>query len=135
MARIESIVASLSGIPISAAISIKDDYAKIPQTGLWDLMKANADQSPQFFVGSCAGRLQDSSAADRKFALNLRVPFYTVEEFFLQQRPQTYHLGFTPFAWNLSADSSPLSAHIPEDLKDSECSLVLLVGLPSSGKT
>lgn len=37
------------------------------------------DKKSSFFVGDAAGRLNDHAASDRKWALNLDIPFFTPE--------------------------------------------------------
>lgn len=90
-----------------------------------------------FFVGDAAGRpsawrpgaSKDFASTDRKFALNLNIPFYTPEEFFLAHQQAPFELGFDPnSALIAQADGSCLS-----EPKSKE--LVIFVGPPASGKT
>lgn len=58
------------------------------------------DKTKSFFVGDAAGRpkdwapkkKKDHSLADRLFALNVGVPFFTPEEHFLNQKAVKYQL-------------------------------------------
>lgn len=54
------------------------------------------------FVGDAAGRKSDHSACDRKFALNVGLPFCTPEEFFdKKDAKEDYELkGFHPNSIN-----------------------------------
>jgi len=113
-----------------------------PRTGMWDHLlgilgksSVKLDKAECFFVGDAAGRphawregaSKDFASTDRKFALNLGITFWTPEEFFLRQPPAPYQLGFDPKA-DVPSDGGPLiAAEVPE--------LVVLVGLPASGKT
>lgn len=59
------------------------------------------DKSQSFYVGDAAGReanwkpngKKDHSTADRKFAANIGITFYTPEEFFLKEAKAPYNLG------------------------------------------
>ena len=41
------------------------------------------DKSASFFVGDAAGRLNDHSSSDRKWALNIGIPFFTPEVLYI----------------------------------------------------
>ncbi len=68
-------------------------------SGMWEMMKNEhngglfIDNSSSFFVGDAAGRDNDFSCSDRKFAANAKIDFKTPEEFFLGQLPQSFSWG------------------------------------------
>lgn len=82
------------GVEMSAFIATKDDDYRKPLPGIWNyiiqkLNKTKVDKSACFFVGDAAGRPKvghrhkDHSDADRLFAINCGLTFYTPEHFFL----------------------------------------------------
>src|SRR5271170_2886118 len=74
----------------------------------------------------------------RKFAMNLKIPFFTPEEYFLGDPPAKYIIGaFNPLDYiptpNISESAeSPL---LPIISPSSEPDIVLFVGSPASGKS
>lgn len=82
------------GIEMSAFIATSDDEFRKPLPGIWNYIKdkhnkTKIDRSQCFFVGDAAGRPKvghrhkDHSDADRMFAINSDLKFYTPEHFFL----------------------------------------------------
>lgn len=81
-------------------------------TGMWDLFiqtsndNVPVDKEASFYVGDAAGRQdgwkhkatkKDHSCADRKFAQNIGIGFYTPEEYFLQEEKADFIWGgFNP---------------------------------------
>lgn len=68
------------------------DFFRKPETGMWyQLIKDINEMGPEidfdksFFVGDAAGRKNDFSDSDRKFARTLNLQFFTPEEFFIDQ--------------------------------------------------
>lgn len=66
-----------------------EDPFRKPKTGMWQLMEQHLnsgipiDMDQSFYVGDAAGRLQDHSDADIKFAQAIGLKFYVPEEYFL----------------------------------------------------
>ena len=103
MSKIEDIIESLYNIPVIVIASISNDYNQKPQLGLWNKLKnifkessMEVDEKESFFVGNQAGREDDDSCEDRKFAMNLNIPFYTPSEYFLEERAKPYSISFYP---------------------------------------
>jgi bifunctional polynucleotide phosphatase/kinase len=82
----------------------KDGYRK-PNTMMWKFMENNfdIDKDNSFYVGDAAGRIKgwsnnkkakkDFLCSDRKFASNIGIKIFTLEEYFLNQEPiQDYSL-------------------------------------------
>ena len=104
-------------IPINMYISLCDDIYRKPNLGMFNLFKShfnidnidnidNTDNkhnlsNESFYVGDAAGRLdnwingrkKDFSCADRKFAYNIGIDFFTPEEYFLdQEKTSKYYI-------------------------------------------
>ncbi|CDO70582.1 hypothetical protein BN946_scf184636.g15 [Trametes cinnabarina] len=88
--KIPLIANVLSDVPFHLfAATEKDGYRK-PIPGMWYELErifaqdgVHIDLANSFFVGDAAGRPNDHSSTDRKLALNIGIPFYTPEEYFL----------------------------------------------------
>ncbi|EGO24781.1 hypothetical protein SERLADRAFT_449528 [Serpula lacrymans var. lacrymans S7.9] len=118
--KIPLIAAALPSVPFRIfAATAKDGYRK-PMPGMWyeleRMFKADnieIDKASSFFVGDAAGRPDDFASTDRKWALNIDIPFHTPEA---SVPPSTT----TP-------KPVSLNHHRPE--------LVLFVGYPCLGKS
>lgn len=92
-----------------------------------------------FYCGDAAGRIKtstrkrDFSPSDRLFALNIKLPFYTPEEHFLDGQPEPYELPL--FRPQLLKDNIPLLDPSSEPTKSLNQEIVVLVGFPGSGKS
>ncbi|KAJ7284504.1 polynucleotide kinase 3 phosphatase-domain-containing protein [Mycena rebaudengoi] len=166
--KIALVAAALPAVPFRLlAATARDNYRK-PMIGMWqELEKIYAeegiqiDKSSSFFVGDAAGRHyanstkdKDFAATDRKWALNVEIPFYTPEEYFLGNssgsefytervsclfssymyaslRATCYMFNFIPekIVPLFTPSSSPLLPHPPVQ------ELILFVGYPCLGKT
>lgn len=141
--KIDAIIADL-GIPVQFYMATGKDTFRKPCNGMWmEMLNRNgltADQIStkySFYCGDAAGRKGDFSDSDRAFASNVPgLAFRTPEMCFEKAADE-------PFVWTmltaekLLADEESRSAytvHMPPVLSDS-CELVLLVGLPASGKS
>ncbi|KAH8354276.1 hypothetical protein KR084_005741 [Drosophila pseudotakahashii] len=146
--KIKQIVAKL-GVPIQVFIAIGDGFYRKPLTGMWQHLKSEMNEAVEiqedrsFFVGDAAGRPEtgkgvtkqrkDHSLADRLFAANIGLTFYTPEVHFLGKRVEQ---------WNKpDFDPTSVQEHValfdPDDVtfKDHPCEMIIMVGLPGSGKS
>lgn len=56
-------------------------------------IKGNVEEQASFFVGDAAGRVGDHSDTDRKWAMNIDIPFFTPEEYFLKGKVKNMKKG------------------------------------------
>ncbi|KAG6813109.1 hypothetical protein H0H92_013963 [Tricholoma furcatifolium] len=146
--KIPLIAAALSDVPFRLfAATAKDGYRK-PMPGMWTELErifrqdgVEIDKTSSIFVGDAAGRQyaaskKDFSSTDRKWALNIGIPFFTPEEYFLKLSP---HTNYTLPGFNVSSlpldipHVTPTSLAILPDPSEQE--LVLFVGYPCLGKS
>ncbi|XP_013105344.1 uncharacterized protein F21D5.5 [Stomoxys calcitrans] len=146
--KIKQIVTRLQ-VPVQVFIAISDGYYRKPLPGMWEHLEKyqnnhiNIDKEKSFFVGDAAGRPEvgkgktkrrkDHSLADRLFAYNIGLTFYTPEEhFFNIKKEEWIKQDFDP-----TKDFDELSLLEPTDTKlpSDECELIIMVGLPGSGKS
>ncbi|XP_043654801.1 uncharacterized protein F21D5.5 [Drosophila teissieri] len=146
--KIKQIVAKL-GVPIQVFIAIGDGFYRKPLTGMWQHLKSEMNDGVEiqedrcFFVGDAAGRPEtgkgatkqrkDHSLADRLFAANVGLSFYTPEVHFLGKRVEEWNKpDFDP-----TSVQDQVTLFEPDDLSfdDHPCEMVIMVGLPGSGKS
>jgi bifunctional polynucleotide phosphatase/kinase len=139
--KIPLIAAALPTLPFRLlAACAKDRYRK-PMPGMWYeieriFMEQNVeiDKNNSFFVGDAAGRVHDFASTDRKWALNVGIPFYTPEEYFLDLPHTPYELpGFHVSSLAPTEPLSPSNATIVPNPSKPE--LVLFTGFPCLGKS
>lgn len=135
----------LSKFDFPVQVFISTGYGKYrkPAMGLWEHMESistvKIDRTKSIYVGDAAGRKkfktlagrkEDFSCTDRKFALNLGVQFFTPEEFYLKDKPQPFSLGdsFNPHTTTHTTTSNT-------DYTSNEQEMIINVGPPGSGKT
>ena len=109
-------------VEVIAALN-KDKYRK-PLPNMFTECKAGFDKQKSFYVGDAAGRKQDFSDSDYKFALNLGIKFYTPEDYFLGIKERL------PVIKKLIENNKDIDIKTVYDKE-----LIILVGLPSSGKS
>uniref|UniRef100_A0A1B6DS87 PNK FHA domain-containing protein n=1 Tax=Clastoptera arizonana TaxID=38151 RepID=A0A1B6DS87_9HEMI len=139
-------IAEELNVPIQVFIAVTNKYRK-PAPGMWNVLNeekntgVNINIKESFYVGDGAGRVvnwapgkkKDFSCADRLFALNLNLTFFTPEEHFLGQSPATYALpNFNPKSFNFDEDHLPFH---PNTFKKKKNEVIILVGYPASGKS
>lgn len=120
-----------------------------PRVGMWQALEndfndgVKIDKLQSFYVGDAAGRPElkvpkrkkDHSCADRLFAMNLGVPFYTPEQHFLNDKDNSKNWNKPKFDPTALDTSIPLFETRTVSLKSSETEVVMLVGFPASGKS
>ncbi|KAI0807045.1 PNK3P-domain-containing protein [Fomes fomentarius] len=140
--KIPLIAAALSDIPFRILAATEKDGFRKPIPGMWYVLEriwaennVQIDTSQSFFIGDAAGRKDDHSSTDRKLALNIGIPFFTPEEYFLGLPAARYTLpGFHPSSLP-SNEPHLIPAEPPILPAPSSPELVLFVGYPALGKT
>lgn len=112
---------------------------------MWELLENSAndgvqiDRSTSFYVGDAAGRYngkpKDHSCADRLFAANLGLKFYTPEEFFLGKKPVEYVLPEFDPKLLFKGPEKPMLEPVGVRLIEEAPELIVMVGYPASGKS
>ena len=123
-------------IPIQVFVASAEDHYRKPFTTMWDYMvkKCNnnieIDQSNSFYCGDAAGRTNDFSVSDRKFASNIKLTFHTPEEYFLHETP-------CKFSWSSVDPHSIPTIDIDNDkiYAKKHQEMIIMVGKPASGKS
>lgn len=127
------------GIDFDILISTKSDFYRKPLTGMWNFYKKFRNnkiiKKNSFYVGDAAGRIfseklsnskfrKDHSSDDKYFAYNIKLKFFTPEEFFEIDDDEYVIKEF-----NINSQSgSKININTNKNL-------VLFVGAPASGKT
>lgn len=144
--KLETIIAKLN-VPIQAFVSTGDKLFRKPRIGMWNYLQIHKndditiDKEKSFFVGDAAGRQEekapfklkkDHSCVDRLMALNLNLQFYTPEEHFKNEIPRRWVLP-----WFNPKEILSVSLFDPKstDLNPKKLQLIVMVGLPGSGKS
>jgi len=144
--KVPLIAEAMPEVPFRLLAATASDVYRKPLPGMWwELEKIYAegsstiDKDQSFFVGDAAGRPNDHSAADRKLALNIGIPFYTPEEYFLTLPSAPYNLtGFDARACLLSSRKATSELDTSEEHGNGPLNvleIVIFVGCPGLGKT
>ena len=128
--KIEMIYQKLK-IPFVFTAATHDDKLRKPRTGIIKKinkkLKIKLLVNNSFYVGDAAGRQKDRSDSDRKFAHNLKVKFFTPEEYFLDQPIDSQPWKYKGY---------DISNHQFESLiPKTDASIIMLSGYPGSGKS
>lgn len=124
------------------------EYRK-PRTGMWNTLEQKfndgitIDLNQSFFIGDAAGRPEnklmkrkkDHSCADRLYALNIGLSFYTPEEHFLNSKDQPKNWIKPSFNPSSIKENVSLLEPSTAKLTANEQEIILLVGYPGSGKS
>ncbi len=126
-------VSKLLGDDIDIFISTGNDGYRKPMMGMFDVfVKLNDEtgisKNEFVYVGDAAGRPNDFSDSDFRFALNIRAQFHTPEEFFLNHLPRLEYSTPSPCPL-ANVKSIPWSETIGPK------TMIIHVGMPGSGKS
>jgi bifunctional polynucleotide phosphatase/kinase len=133
-------ISKFINLPIIFYLSILDDMNRKPRIGMWEDMNeckfTNIDMNNSFYCGDAAGRYNDFSSTDYKFAANLNLKFYIPEKIFNFAQhgydPQLNSLStFNPKTYFKSKSID----YVREILNIKENKVIILVGSPASGKS
>lgn len=143
--KIENIINTL-GVPIMAFIATGDNCFRKPLTGMWQALCEHKnddvpiDISQSYFVGDAAGRPEnkmmkkkkDHSSADRFFAMNVGLDFFTPEEHFLKASKQSWtkpEFDIKDFlSRTVQLINNPNTMTTSTDLE-----LIVMIGAPGTG--
>ncbi|KAM3615776.1 uncharacterized protein V6R79_007629 [Siganus canaliculatus] len=145
--KVEDILTTLQ-LSVQVFVATAPGIYRKPVMGMWNYLfeKANdgvtVDKKQSFFVGDAAGRPEnwapgrkkkDFSCSDRLFALNIGLPFYTPEEFFLGWKAAPYNLPkYDP---RKDEPNAKLYEPASASLTSSKTEVIVAVGFPASGKS
>lgn len=93
--------------------------------------RENFDHEHTFYCGDCAGRNNDRTDTDYKFALNCKINFKSPEEIFFHRTPEVYTAKYPQLP-------NSLSCNCPKGLekfKPKKKEMIIMVGFPGSGKS
>lgn len=134
-------------VPMQFFIATGSTIYRKPRTAMWKLLEERfndgikIDISASFYCGDAAGRPEnkvlkkkrDHSSADRLFAMNLNLNFFTPEEHFQRANNSLWtRPDFNPKALS---ETTALLEPPGAQLKLPEQELIILVGYPGSGKS
>ncbi|KAE8258744.1 hypothetical protein A4X13_0g1478 [Tilletia indica] len=143
---------SVSSLPESSAKtsaakrrSKAPEGAPLPSVRIVDIEQQYFEAGESFYVGDAAGRPNDHSDVDRKWASNVGVKFFTPEQYFTDKKQdEAFQLrGWTPpkptdapsQSSNLPLFSPTNTPLIPATKEERDDDLILFVGPPAAGKT
>ncbi|XP_011181858.2 uncharacterized protein F21D5.5 isoform X4 [Zeugodacus cucurbitae] len=148
--KIKDILTKL-GVPVQVFIAIEEGHYRKPLIGMWQYLvehkndDIDIDLSKSFYVGDAAGRPEsgsgknkrrkDHSLADRRFAANVGVSFYTPEEHFLGKPTEQWLKSDYKPSDIINNSDIPLLEPKNIELPADNCEMIIMVGLPGSGKS
>lgn len=134
-------------VPLQAFFATGPTKYRKPRIGMWNILKEFNDEievdiASSFYVGDAAGRPEikglikrkkDHSSADRLFAINVGLDFFTPEEHFLKEKKSSWTKP--EFIPNTISDNIPLLEPQNAKLTSNEQEIIMMVGFPASGKS
>ncbi|CAJ0572136.1 unnamed protein product, partial [Mesorhabditis spiculigera] len=145
--KIEAIARKL-GVPIQVFLAQSKSRFRKPCTGMWEYFLEHCndglevDMKESYFVGDAAGRhktksrpKKDHAMADRLFARNVGLKFYTPEQYFLGEKEEEPWGPISFEAAEYTAKALPLLEPKDSSLASQEKEVIVLVGFPGSGKS
>lgn len=140
--RINNFLTTLD-FPIKIYIATANDYYRKPNTGIFEdyIIDTYKNIEELFYCGDAAGRKNDFSDSDLKFASNLsilfnylniksKIKFYTPENYFQKIIEPMSYSGFNPINF---LKQQKFDFDITTDFSD--YNLFILIGPPASGKS
>ncbi|KAG5890639.1 hypothetical protein JTB14_034929 [Gonioctena quinquepunctata] len=138
--KIENVIKKIA-VPIQVFVALGKTIYRKPVTGMWNVLKDRKNDDvdinigESFYVGDAAGREKnwapkrnkDHSLADRLFALNVGLTFYTPEEYFLKAKAAPYIMP--------EFDPRDVSAEKYPGIDFEKPNVIVMVGGPGSGKS
>lgn len=129
--KIEQMLKDLN-LNISIIASVEDDWNRKPRLGMYEYIKKEFyndnkkfDTIEHIYVGDAAGRKNDFSASDYKFALNCGIKFMTEIEYFDEEKDK-YSKPEYP------KSTGKLNKNI---IKFMDRTMIIMIGPPASGKS
>jgi len=113
-------------------LSAKNDWCRKPSPGMWLLFIQHFNNHVvppnRMYIGDAAGRPNDFSCSDRKFAYNSGCPFQTPEQFFDGQEPEEFN-------WGGHQPDQYQAPPVPKFAPSANQEIILCTGYPGSGKS
>lgn len=155
--KIEAIASRLAPVPLQVFISSGSGKYRKPLPGMWEHFSSHEngtveiDLNGSFFVGDAAGRKKatsasssakksvkgDHSCADRLFAINIGIQFYTPEEIFLDRKAEPFEMPL--FDPRNVINNPPKTLFEPNTTVtppiNGQNEMIVIVGFPASGKS
>ncbi|XP_067616828.1 uncharacterized protein F21D5.5 [Eurosta solidaginis] len=148
--KIKDILEKL-GVAVQVFIAVEEGHYRKPLLGMWQYLNEHKndnieiDLAKSFYVGDAAGRPEsgsgkakrkkDHSLVDRRFAANIGISFYTPEEHFLAKPTEQWiKPDYEPSAI-IKNTHIPLLEPDAVKLPADGCEMIIMVGLPGSGKS
>jgi bifunctional polynucleotide phosphatase/kinase len=149
------------GFPLQCFIAAAEDHWRKPRLDMWYFMCKycngghDVDMANSFYCGDAAGRMarpghkKDFSCSDRKFAMNVGLPFHTPEAYFLGEAEAPFSWdGVNPKELVAQSRTTSLFGEVVQKSKQTgkvgsnklsitanHQELVIFVGYPASGKS
>jgi bifunctional polynucleotide phosphatase/kinase len=122
-------IAEILKIPLKVFASFDSDIYRKPLWGFFNIITSNmkVDMKHSFYVGDACGRPEDHSDTDLKFALNCGLKYYTQDQYFNNEDVIIPDIIYPKLSENLDLNY--------KHKKKDNLELILLVGLPASGKS